>query len=227
MALVSDVEFIDGYPGFYESSCRRLHRWVRGDWQLIGWLFSKKISLLYKWKIFDNLRRSLLAPNLLLTLILSLTILNGRSQIASLCFLGLIISLVFTVTDFVVTPKNKLMGTFKSFEQILLIISFIPYQAFLMIHAIIITLFRVCISKRNLLEWQSSEFVEKNYSNNFTGYLKRMWIAPIMGLLILYLSFYSSFGVITYNLVVAALWIASPYIAYSYKYKDFQIIRIF
>ena len=96
------------------------------------------------------------------------------------------------------------MGTFKSFEQIVLIVSFIPYQAFLMIDAILITLFRVCISKRNLLEWQSSELVEKNSSNDFIGYLKRMWIAPIMGLLIFYLSFYSSFGVITYNLVVAA-----------------------
>ena len=218
-ALVSDIEFIDGYPGFYESSSRRLHRWVRGDWQLIGWLFSKKISMLYKWKIFDNLRRSLLAPNLLITLILSLTILNGRSQIAVLCFLGLIISLVFTVTDFVVTPKNKLMGTFKSFEQILLIVSFIPYQASLMFDAIIRTLFRVCISKKNLLEWQSSEIVEKNRSNNFSDYIKRMWIAPIMGLLIIYLSFYSSFAVITYNLVVAALWIASPYIAYSISIK--------
>ncbi len=218
-ALVSDVEFIDGYPGFYESSCRRLHRWVRGDWQLIGWLFSKKISSLYKWKIFDNLRRSLLAPNLLLTIILSLTVLNGRNQISLLCFLGLIIPLVFTVTDFVVTPKNKLMGTFKSFEQILLIISFIPYQAFLMIDAIIITLFRVCISKKNLLEWQPSESVEKSHSNTFIGYLKRMWISPIMGLLIIYLSFYNSFGVITYNLVVAAFWIASPYTAYSISGK--------
>lgn len=71
-------------------------------------------------------------------------------------------SLVFTVTDFVVTPKNKLMGTFKSFQQILLIFTFIPYQAFLMMDAIIRTLFRLCISKRNLLEWQSSDSVEKN-----------------------------------------------------------------
>ena len=218
-ALVSDIEFIDGYPGFYESSCRRLHRWVRGDWQLIGWLFSSKISLLYKWKIFDNLRRSLLAPNLLFTLILSLTILNGSNQIALLCFLSLIISLVFTVTDFVVTPKNKLMGTFKSFEQIVLIVSFTPYQAFLMLDAIILTLFRICISKRNLLEWQSSEFVEKNQSRTFIGHLKRMWIAPIMGIVIFYLSFYSSFGVIAYNLVVGVLWIASPYIAYCISSK--------
>ena len=79
-ALVSDVEFIDGYPSSYDASSKRLHRWVRGDWQLIGWLFSNKISLLYKWKIFDNLRRSLLAPNLLLTLMLSLTILSGKKS---------------------------------------------------------------------------------------------------------------------------------------------------
>jgi cellobiose phosphorylase len=218
-ALVSDVEFIDGYPGFYESSCKRMHRWVRGDWQLVGWLFSNKINLLYKWKIFDNLRRSLLAPNLLVALILSLTILDGRTQIASLCFLGLIISLVFTITDFVVTPKNKLMGTFKSLQQIVLIVSFIPYQAFLMINAIIITLYRVCISKRNLLEWQSAELVEKSSRNQFIDYLKRMWISPIMGVLIFYLSFDSSFGVIAYNLVVASLWVASPYLAYCISLK--------
>lgn len=218
-ALVSDVEFIDGYPGFYESSCRRLHRWVRGDWQLIGWLFSKKLSLLYKWKIFDNLRRSLLAPNLLIALILSLTILAEGNQIAVLCFLGLISSLVFTVTDFVVTPKNKLMGTFKSFEQIVLIVSFIPYQGLLMLHAILITLFRVIISKKNLLEWQSADFVEKNLSNDFAAYLKRMWISPLMGVLVLYLSFYNSFGVIVFNLVVAGLWIVSPYFAYCISMK--------
>ena len=218
-ALVSDVEFIDGYPAYYESSSRRLHRWTRGDWQLIGWLFSKKITLLYKWKIFDNLRRSILAPNLLIALILTLTVLKGSSQVALLCFLGLMVSLVFTVTDFVVTPKNKLMGTFKNFEQIVLIITFIPYTAFLMMDAILITLFRVCISKRNLLEWESSENVERTHNNSFKAYLKRMWISPIMGLLVLYLSFSGSFGVVTYNTIIAGLWIVSPYVAYSISKK--------
>jgi cellobiose phosphorylase len=218
-ALLSDVEFIDGYPGSYEASVRRLHRWVRGDWQLIGWLFSSKLSLLYKWKIFDNLRRSLLAPNLLLTLILSLTVLNNGNQIVLLAFLALIIPLVFTVTDFVVTPKNKLMGTFKTFDQIMLIVSFIPYQAFLMLDAIIITLFRVFISKRNLLEWQSADYVEKKTNNDFLHYLKRMWIAPAAGIVILYLSLYNSIGVITYNVVVAGLWMASPYFAYFISKK--------
>lgn len=217
--LISQVELIDGYPAFYESSCRRLHRWVRGDWQLIGWLFSKQVSALNKWKIFDNLRRSLLAPNILIALILSLTILNGRSQVALLCFLALMNSFVFTITDFVVTPKNKLMGTFKSFSQIILILTFLPYQAFLMMDAIIITLYRICISKKNLLEWESSDLAEKRYSNSFGSYLRRMWISPIMGLVILYLSIYNSIGVIIYSIVVAALWIVSPYVAYYISRK--------
>ena len=86
-ALVSDIEFIDDYPSTYKSSSKRLHRWVRGDWQLIGWLFSRKITLLYKWKIFDNIKRSLLAPNLLIAILLSLTFLTGSNEILMLCFL--------------------------------------------------------------------------------------------------------------------------------------------
>lgn len=218
-ALVSDVEFIDGYPGSYESSCRRLHRWVRGDWQLIGWLFSNKLTLLYKWKVFDNLRRSLLSINFLLAIVLSLTVLSAGNQVAALCFFALITSLVFTVTDFVVTPKNKLMGTFKSFEQVVLIVSFIPYQSYLMVHAIFVTLFRVIFSKKNLLQWQSAEFVEKNSSNDFLSCLKRMWISPVMGMVILYLSFFNSFGVIAYNFAVAILWMVSPYFAYCISMK--------
>ncbi|NME83091.1 glucoamylase family protein [Clostridium sp. SM-530-WT-3G] len=214
-ALLSDIEFIDDYPSFYESSCKRLHRWVRGDWQLIGWIFSRKISVLNKWKIIDNLRRSLLAPNLMVSLILSLTIFNGNLQITLLCFLALVMSLVFTVADFVVTPKNKLMGTFKTLKQIFLIISFIPYQAFLMIDAIMITLIRMLITRKNLLEWKSSQFVEKNCSNTLKAYIKRMWISPVMAVVVVLLSLDNSFGIFAYTVVTACLWLVSPYIAYA------------
>ena len=118
MWIVRDIEVIDGYPAFYESSCLRLHRWVRGDWQLLRWMGSSKLSALSKWKIFDNLRRSLLAPSLLIGLILTLTVLKGAEQVSYATIICSNNSIIFTVTDFVVTPKNKLMGTFKSFKQI-------------------------------------------------------------------------------------------------------------
>ncbi|MGL5087252.1 MAG: GH36-type glycosyl hydrolase domain-containing protein, partial [Clostridium sp.] len=103
--LLSDVEVIDGYPAFYESSCLRLHRWVRGDWQIIRWLFSSKLSALSKWKIVDNMRRSLLAPSLLIGLILTLLVLKGGEQVVMLLLFAVITPFIFTVIDFVVTPK--------------------------------------------------------------------------------------------------------------------------
>ena len=75
--LVTDIELVDGYPANYLAYMRRQHRWVRGDWQLLPWLF-KPIPFVSRWKIFDNLRRSLEAPAQLLLLILAFTILSGE-----------------------------------------------------------------------------------------------------------------------------------------------------
>lgn len=223
-ALATDVELVDGYPAHYEGSCRRLYRWVRGDWQLIGWLFSKKISLLNKWKIFDNLRRSLLAPNLLLILIISLTNLAGNSQIGILCFLVLIMPLVFTVTDFVVTPKNRLMGAFKSFKQIILIISFIPYESYLMIKAVLVTLTRLIFTKKNLLEWKSAQIADKSVNNDLKSYAKRMWWGPFAGIVVFLMSLNDPIGVSLFSIIPAVLWILSPYIAF-YISKDTAAVK--
>ncbi len=65
-ALVTDIELIDGYPAYYNASSKRLHRWVRGDWQLIPWIFKNKgLNKLSIWKIIDNLRRSLISPSII------------------------------------------------------------------------------------------------------------------------------------------------------------------
>ena len=73
-ALVSDIEMVDDYPANLLAHARRQHRWVRGDWQILAWLlpivptrqgFARNpLPLISKWKIFDNLRRSLVAPSL-------------------------------------------------------------------------------------------------------------------------------------------------------------------
>ena len=212
--LVSDMEFIDNYPSSYEGSCKRLHRWTRGDWQLLRWLFSKKISNLSKWKLLDNLRRSLLAPCLLLAVILNLTLFRGGSQIALLCFLGSITPLIFTITDFVVTPKLKLMGTFKTIKQIIIIISFIPYQAYLMVDAISRTLYRMFISKKNLLQWKTAEEAERATNNSLGAYVRRMWFAIFCGVIVVFLTLGERLAVTLVNVPIGVLWIVSPCIAY-------------
>ena len=212
-ALVTDVEVVDGYPSSYLSSTLRLHRWVRGDWQIANFLFSKKLSPISKWKIFDNLRRSLLAPSLLIAFISVLTVLNGSVQISILLFLAVMIPLVFTVTDFVVTPKKMLMGTFKNLRQIVLILSFIPYQAYLMVDAIFRTIYRVTISKKNLLQWKTAEDVESSVKNTYSYYYKKMWISVLMSIIIVLLSLLNSFEIVITTIPIAILWALSPAIA--------------
>ncbi|MEG1481138.1 GH36-type glycosyl hydrolase domain-containing protein [Clostridium sp.] len=213
-ALVTDCELIDNYPSSYLGSAKRLHRWVRGDWQLLPWIFSSKLSLLSKWKIVDNLRRSLLAPSLLIGLIIALRYLNRGIEVSVILFLAIISPLLFTVTDFVVTPKNKLSGTFKSLKQIILILSFVPYQTYLMVNAIVKTLFRLIISKKHLLEWQTAEDAEKSIESNMAYYYEKMWFSLIAGALIVVVGFESSlfFGVM--SVCLSILWIFAPLIAY-------------
>lgn len=214
-ALVTDTELIDGYPHSYEASSRRLHRWVRGDWQIGSFIFKRKLSLLSKWKIFDNLRRSLLAPSILLLILLSLSVLNYGESIVVLCFLAIIFPVIFTITDFVVTPKVKLRGTLKTIKESILILSFAPYQGILMCDAIFKTLYRLIISKKYLLQWVASEEEGKNIDNSLGRYYKRMILCPIFALVICFLAFYRSIGlgVVFFPLVI--LWIFSPYIAFS------------
>ena len=211
--LVTDIELVDGYPSSYMASALRLHRWVRGDWQISNYLFSNKLSLISKWKILDNLRRSLLAPSLLIALIATLTVLSPAIQISVLLFLAIIIPLVFTVTDFVVTPKRKLMGSFKNLRQIILIISFIPYQAYLMLDAIFRTLYRVTISKKNMLQWKTAEKIESSVENIYSLYYKKMWVNLVVSVLILAISFYNSYKILFITLPISILWALAPYIA--------------
>ena len=88
VALVSDVELVDDYPSSVLSHARRQHRWVRGDWQILFWLFPfvpsrrglkrNPLTAIGRWKILDNLRRSLVAPALLALLVAGWLVLPGR-----------------------------------------------------------------------------------------------------------------------------------------------------
>ena len=91
VALVSDVELVDEYPSSVLTHARRQHRWIRGDWQILFWLFPfvpsrrglkrNTLPLIGRWKILDNLRRSLVAPTLLALLVAGWTVLPGRALV--------------------------------------------------------------------------------------------------------------------------------------------------
>jgi cellobiose phosphorylase len=219
--LVTDIELIDGYPAYYNSSSMRLHRWTRGDWQLIPWLFKKSVlNGISKWKIIDNLRRSLLAPSIIILIILSASILPTSEQWLIVAFLAILCPIFFDVSEAVVSPIKgiSLSGRISSVktvvEQIFLIFCFLPYQSYLMLDAVIRTLYRLTISKKNMLEWQTAADVEAKLEKKFTSFIAAMWPGSIIAIAIITLSAVKSVSITLFMLPSCVLWIISPYIAY-------------
>jgi cellobiose phosphorylase len=221
-ALISDVELIDGYPAYYDASSKRLHRWVRGDWQLLPYILKNSgLNWLSKLKMIDNLRRSLLAPSIMILIILSLTIVpDGFEKWISLAFIALIFPWLFDVSEVVASPmrgisiSGKMEDNKNIIVQIFLIFSFLAFNTALMLDAIVRTIYRLVISKKNLLQWQTAEDAEKNSLKNLRDYITFMWQGSIIGVLIEGLAIVrgSTVGIVMTTSCI--LWFFSPVIAF-------------
>ncbi|AJA47338.1 protein NdvB [Clostridium pasteurianum DSM 525 = ATCC 6013] len=220
-ALVTDVEFMDGYPAYFNSASKRLHRWIRGDWQLLPYIFkSSSLSAISRWKMIDNLRRSILAPSIIILLLFSLTIVpDGVDKWMSLIFISLICPWLFDVSEIVVSPmrgisiSGKMSSNKNVIEQIFLIFTFLPYNAYLSLDAIFRTLYRIAISRKKLLEWQTAAYIESNINKKFTGYLSSMWMASGIAAVIAVMA-YRVHNPVGYVLIPSCvLWFISPIIA--------------
>jgi len=235
-ALVSDLKLIDTFPSRYNSVSSRLHRWVRGDWQLLPLLFRRTfdhshnkianpLSPLSKWKIFDNLRKSLVAPSLMILAALSFSVLPGGIGLwLGIFFISSQFPLMIAMVKFLFSPwfQNRKMkrylpqitGLRAAFFQGLLNFIFLPYQAVLMINAIFVTLARVFITGKNLLEWVTSTDVEKAQKNSLGCYVAKMsstfWAA--LAIFVLAMVFKRSAAAI--GLVFSVLWASAPFVAY-------------
>jgi len=220
-ALVTDLELIDGYPAYYNSSSKRLHRWVRGDWQIISWITKKSpINLLSRWKIIDNLRRSLLSPCIMILIILSFSILPRSDEWLITAFLAILCPIFFDVSEAVVSPikgislSGRINNAKMALEQVFLIFCFLPYNAYLMLDAIIRTIYRITISKKKLLEWQTAADVEAKLGKKLSNFIREMYPGSLISIFILILAFNNSIASGICILPSCLLWFFSPYIAY-------------
>ncbi len=223
--LVTDIELIDGYPAKYNSFMMRLHRWTRGDWQLLPWIFGKnKLSLLSKWKMFDNLRRSLVYPVSALIVLLSLLSVRNSSSawiwlnVFALCapIISYFVYLIFVGNYRVYIAKRSatiLTGFNAILLQVGLMLTFAPYQGYLMADAIIKTLGRVLITKKNLLEWVTAADMELALKNDLSSYYRRMWFAPLYGAVVLAAVVFSYQGYFLLTLAFFTIWLLSPWVA--------------
>lgn len=205
--LATDITVYDDYPARYLTHARRKHRWIRGDWQLLRWLTSRvpgpdgpepnRLSLLSRWKILDNLRRSTVEMALLAFLIAGWTVLPGspvRWTLLGLAALAApwIVSLLLALR----LPIDKSWRAYyaavgrdavTSAQQVALAIVFLPHQAWISMDAIVRTLWRLAVTKRRLLEWQPASFAERLASKSSRSVWRAMWpaVAMAVGVLVL------------------------------------------
>ena len=252
--LVTDLKLVDSYPAKYNSYSARQHRWVRGDWQLLPFLFKKirnsrnertdnPLSMLSKLKIFDNLRRSLIAPSLIVLLALSFSILPGSMLFWFAFFvtahsLSMIIEFARHIISgkiFAIKVKRyipSITGLRAIILQNLLSFLFLPHQAWLMVNAITVTLIRVFITKKNMLEWVTSADAEKTQKNSLKSYIRLMGSAWIIALAVLALSIVFKPASVVFALFLFFVWWISPVVAFKIsiektakKYKPSEIDR--
>ena len=226
---VSDIELIDDFPSKFLTDITRHHRWARGDAQIIEWVSSKvrnydgnriknPISVLGKWKTLDNILRMFLYPSMLLIILLSLTI--SKNPIIWLLFIILEIALpiIFFLKSKIYSKKedkktiyyNDLMFGGKSLIlRSIIVFASIPYYSKLYMDAFFRSIYRMTISKKNLLNWITAEEVEKTVKSDLKSYIKNFTFNLIIaGLLIIY-------GIIKLNiipLVIALFFIIAPFI---------------
>ncbi len=170
--LLSDIELVDHHPARFSMHQKRQHRWVRGDWQLLLWLLPKvrnrrgkllpvDLSVLTRWQIVDNLRRSLLPPALFAIFLLAPIALPGPSARWFALALATLFLPVFRHIAAVHTFLRNPKGLTATAGQTLIAVLTLPFQTVLFLDAACRTLCRLLWTKRRLLEWVSSAEAER------------------------------------------------------------------
>ncbi|MCX5805829.1 MAG: cyclic beta 1-2 glucan synthetase [Proteobacteria bacterium] len=233
--LLSDVQLYEEYPSRYSADVSRRHRWIRGDWQLCRWLlpgvpgldvsFKKNpLSALSRWKIFDNLRRSISPLVLTLMLILGWTAMPVP-WFWTLSVIGIIIipSLITALMDLLQKPVDVLhgqhilavlQGTARSLGQTAFTLLCLPYEAFFSIDAVFRTIWRMLVVKKRLLEWNPSGDSDRSNRKDLTGAYLTMWISPVISITVLIGLVFSRPAAIAYAIPVLLLWFISPVITW-------------
>ncbi|HXG88325.1 MAG TPA: glucoamylase family protein [Vicinamibacterales bacterium] len=239
-ALVTDVEVVEDYPASVLAHARRQHRWVRGDWQILFWLLPwvptragpqrNRLPLISRWKIFDNLRRSLLAPATVILLALGWSTLPGHPAIwtaavvASLAFPLYPLTLTALAGPGAQQPWRAFLRVLSedlktTFAQTALQLAFLAHHASEMVHAIVVTLVRLVATRRRLLQWETaaaSAARGAGSSRRATArvFIEEMAASPSMALAGLLLVAATRPAALGAAVPVLALWGLAPLIAY-------------
>jgi len=227
--LLSEVLLYEQYPVNYLTDVARRTRWVRGDWQLLNWLklrvtqadgshVPNPLSTLSRWKLFDNLRRSLVAPAFLALLFCAfLLVPNPLYWFAVLAMVLLLPGVLAVVQDLAMSRRPLLSrvsailkGTWQRLVRIALNFATLPHEAGYSLHAIALTLWRLTVSRRNLNQWISADRSAAGHSPSPLAFYRSMWLNVLAGLLLIILTAYQAPALLVLAVPVGLLWCLAP-----------------
>jgi cyclic beta-1,2-glucan synthetase len=234
--LAADIELIDDYPSHLSAFNRRKHRWLRGDWQIAQWMFSRvpdesgrlvknPISEVSRWKIFDNLRRSLVEPFTFILFLAGWLGLPGGPLYWTVVPLVLLIFPTIVQLSFGLsratlgTGKGHVADAFSGFSKAILVallnLAYLPHQALLSLDAIVRALVRRFITGQRLLEWETAAEAEVQSKSN-TPADRYLIFTPIIAFATALLVYFVNTRQHHYALLVAApvlvIWSVVPLI---------------
>jgi cyclic beta-1,2-glucan synthetase len=236
-ALASDIEVVEAFPASYAVSALRQHRWARGDWQLLPWIVpwtqaaaggqmaGRGMPAIGRWKMLDNLRRTLSAPAAVGALIVGWLLFPFG---AALVWTGFVLATIAgpALLSFFgeVLPGRRWAGL-QSYLSVLgralahaacvsaLITVFIAHQAWLMGDAIGRTLLRVFVTRHHLLQWVTAAQASDDPLLGMAGTYWRMAGAAVIAIAAMAAALVSQPHVWLLALPFALAWLASPAIA--------------
>ena len=236
-ALVTDVEVVDDYPSSVLAHARRRHRWVRGDWQILWWLFPfvpsrtglqrNRLPLMSRWKILDNLRRSLMAPATVALLLLGWMVLPGTPAAWTMIALAAIaLPVGLRLLEFLRGPTTLesgwafLRATSDEFNadavRVGLHLVFLASHAYEMVDAITVTLVRLSITGRRLLEWETAAASDhRGGPPRALVFVREMIASPAIAVASLVLVAVVRPHALPAAVPLLAVWAAAPLIAYA------------
>jgi hypothetical protein len=227
--LVSDIEVIEDYPSHYSAHNRRKHRWMRGDWQIAGWLLPlvpeesgrrvpNPLSVVSRWKILDNLRRSLVEPATFALFLLGWLCLPGSAgawtaATVTILFLPALCQFAFefvraTTLAQSATVRDALNSFLNASIANVLTITFLAHQALLSLDAVVRTMVRRLITRQRLLQWETAAEAELAGDKRTTLDIYLNW-TPVLALGVFLLVWLVRRGALPAALPILLLWAIS------------------
>lgn len=232
--LASDVEVVEDFPSSYDVLIKRQHRWTRGDWQLLSWTFNLRIAppktgsqtvpLLGRFKMLDNLRRSLIAPFTFAAIVSCFFLPWPWAGVATaFVLISVFLPALMPIFGTLLPRRNvsirsyifTLLSDIKlAFWQIILTIAFLPDHAWRMVDAISRTLIRLLVTHRHLLEWTTAAQVAAKPCKTVSEFYREMVGSTLFSFSIALITLIITPSLWPLVVPLALFWLSSPWLAY-------------